>query len=168
MRQPNAPIEFLAGTKGGHKNYETILELDTGGVAFNLACLLIGLDAQKATVPRAHFDPLPVEGDRVRVFISWETADSARRIPAEQAIKYANASNVVHEWVYTGSRFSPDGSRYLAEYVGTLIGFVHDISSVIQHRQGLGLGDYGALTFNAGVMPPPGTDVILSVERVAE
>ena len=46
---------------------------------------------------------------------------------------------------------------------GTLVGFVHDPAAIIEHRIGLGLGDYGAITGNPGVLPPPGTTVVLTV-----
>jgi len=37
-------LEFVANPKGGFKAYESALELDTDGINFNLALILIGLD----------------------------------------------------------------------------------------------------------------------------
>jgi len=38
------PLEYLATTKGGWKQYEALLELDATGSEFNLACILVGLE----------------------------------------------------------------------------------------------------------------------------
>lgn len=161
---PNAPMEFLAGTKGGLKNYEAAIELDTGAIAFNVACLLIGLDARGTAAPRTHFDSTVLEGESLDVFIRWEQDGKRMSIRAEEAMSHQDASDTPHEWVYTGSRMDYDG-LYVAEKVGTLIGFVHDPDSIIQHRKGLGLGRYGSVVMNLKVLPPPGTPVTIVVER---
>lgn len=142
----DAPIEFLAVVKGGMKGYEAVLELDTTAVAFNTACILLGLDVANATLPKYHFDPDPVKGDVVNLEIRWE--DNGKRVVRPLAdLILADGAPVTSDWVYVGSAFDPDG-RYLAEMFGTLIGVVHDPDSIIQHRTGLGLGDYGAVTVN--------------------
>ena len=68
-------------------------------------------------------------------------------------------------WVYIGS-FSSEGGEFMADLTGTLIGFVHDPDSVIDHRNGAGIGAYGLLTGNEKVMPPEGTAVTLTVSVV--
>ena len=45
------PLEFVAATKGGSKAYESLLELGANAFEFNLACILIGLDAEKGDAP---------------------------------------------------------------------------------------------------------------------
>jgi hypothetical protein len=54
----------------------------------------------------------------------------------------------------------------MADVTGTLIGFVHDPDSVIDHRNGAGIGAYGLLTGNEKMMPPEGTAVTLTVSVV--
>jgi hypothetical protein len=163
------PIEFVAVARGGMKNYETVLELDTDAFAFNLACILIGLDHRNATLPRHHFDPEPTEGDPVDVRIHWHRDGETREIAATDLFLMEDGAAPVdsHEWVYTGSAFLPDGG-YLADITGTLIGFVHDPESIIQHRLGIGLGAYGSVTVDTARAPPPGTAVELTVRRVRE
>lgn len=158
---PDGPIEFIAVTKGGMKAYEAIFELDTTAVEFNLACILIGLDAEGATLPERHFDPVPVKGERVSVFVEWRQQGESSRVPVEQSITGHDPQE--HEWVYTGSFFGHAG-HYMAEVSGALVGFVHDQDSIIQHRTGLGLGNYGAITYNSELLPVPGTAVTLVVE----
>lgn len=165
QEMPNAPMEFLAGTKGGLKNYEAALELDTSAIAFNVACLLIGLDAGRGALPRMHFDSAVLEGESLNVFIQWEKDGKRMSIRGEEAMSHQDPSGTPHDWVYTGSRMDYDG-LYVAEKVGTLIGFVHDPDSIIQHRKGLGLGRYGSVVMNTKVLPPPGTSITILVERL--
>jgi hypothetical protein len=166
LQQPNSPIEFIAVSKGGLKRYEAIFEMDTSAVDFNLACILIGLDASHATHPKYHFDPQTLKGDAVEIFVSWEEEGKTRRVPVTDVLRVPGGTRVSDEWIYTGSFFAPDG-RYTAEVVGTLVGFVHDPTSIIQHRSGLGLGNYGVVTANPDVLPRTGTAVLLHVSRPA-
>jgi len=137
-------LEFLANTKGGFKAYESALELDTNAVNFNVACLLIGLDTARAVVSRFQFDPLLPQGDPVELFIEWDNAGTRRRIRAEHLIynKVTKSTLTEGPWVYTGSAFLPQGNRYMAETDGTVIGFMHTPSPIIENPRPL-VGEYG-------------------------
>lgn len=167
LQRPDSPIEFIAVSKGGFKRYEAIFEMDTSAVDFNLACILISLDASHAVRPEQHFDPHPLKGDAVEIFVSWEEKGKTRRVPVTNVLRVAGSAHATDDWIYTGSFFGPDG-QYLAEAVGTLVGFVHDPESIIQHRSGLGLGNYGTVTYNPDVLPRPGTPVLLDISRSAK
>ena len=167
LQRPDSPIEFIAVSKGGQKRYEAIFEMETSAVDFNLACILIGLDASHAIHPKQHFDPQPLKGDAVEIFVSWEGDGKKSHVPITNILRIADSSHVTNEWVYTGSYFSQDG-RYMADVAGTLVGFVHDPESIIQHRTGLGLGNYGAVTYNPDVLPQPGTPVLLDVSHLTK
>lgn len=167
LQRPNSPIEFIAVSKGGYKRYESIFELESSAVDFNLACILIGLDVSKAEQPKRHFDPQPLEGDGVELFISWEAAGKNHRVPIGDVVRMMEPNRAPDEWVYTGSFFAPDG-KYMAEVSGSLIGFVHDPESIIQHRRGLGLGRYGSVISNPEVLPPPNTTIRLDVVRMGK
>ena len=101
------------------------------------------------------------------IFVSWEEEGKTRRVPVTDVLRVPDGAHVSDEWVYTGSFFAPDG-RYTAEVVGTLVGFVHDPTSIIQHRSGLGLGHYGAVSLNTEVLPRPGTPVLLQISHAAK
>jgi len=159
-----APIEFLAISRGGPKDYESLVELDVSAIEFNLACILIGLDRDKAVQPQRHFDPIEVTGDVVNVRVSWQGEDGEREMEIERLLKDTTDA-ADHVWVYTGSSFLQDG-RYLAEIMGTLIGVVHDPGSIIQHQRGLGLGNYGAVTMDPDTAPPGGTQVLVTIVSV--
>lgn len=159
------PLEFLASRPNGLKDYETMLELDANALEFNVACLLLGLDPARATPPKFHFDPEPVSGDRVELLVSWEQDGVTRTEPAHRLLSVGGKAVEASDWAYTGSGFFSDG-RYMAELDGTLIGFAHDPASIIEHADGLGLGDYGAVAAMPGVAPPDGTPIRLRVQRL--
>ena len=159
------PLEYLASTKGGVKAYETLLELDANAVEFNTACILLGLEADRAVRSGHHFDERVVEGDAVGVMVGWKDENGEeKRLPAEQLLKRGESPVTKGDWVYTGSFFDDD-NRYYAEMNGTLIGFVHDPSSIIEHAKGLGLGEYGLIGGNPTTAPPLGTRIVLTVSR---
>ena len=56
----------------------------------------------------------------------------------------------------------------MASMPGSLLGFVHNPERIIQHREGLCLGEYGAITFDPDVMPRNLTKLTVSVSRNAE
>ena len=163
----NMPLEFLVIAKGGVKAYESLLEMDANALEFNLACILVGLSARNAVPPRRRFDPAPVEGDRVALWVSWEENGRAFRKKISELIQMAGQIPVSDEWAYTGSFFFRD-NQYAAQALGLLVGFVHHPASIIQHRSGLGLGNYGAVTYRRSAGPPPGSSFLLTVERLAQ
>lgn len=159
------PLEYLAVARRGVKAYESLLELDTGGTEFNAACILIGLAPPAGGLPRFQFDRNPIEGQRVGLKVGWEGESGPVEVDAGRLVTVGGREAGEQPWVYIGSRFGP-GNRYLAQDSGTLIGFVHDPISVIEHRDGLGIGAYGALAGNAQLAPAPGTRVWLSVTNL--
>lgn len=157
-------IEFLATTKHGYKSYESILTLDVNAFEFNLACILIGLDSKHAVLPEYHFDPRPVKGDPVSIKVGWELKGRMLEYDAVELLKQGDgraAGPAV--WSYTGSMFD-DSERYLAQMDGVLIGLVHDPASVIEHRDGLGLGRLGAVTVNPDTAPRSGQVVSVTIQ----
>ena len=160
-------LEFIANTRNGLKAYETAITLDTDAITFNTALILIGLDRTKArNVPTVHFDPATPEGDRVEVFVECPARECAR-MPAERLMYDRESKQTVAEgtWVYTGSSFLPDG-RYLAQIDGTLIGFVHNPSTIIEYAAGAGLNRWGSIVLNPTLGLAPGTAVTMTVKAV--
>jgi hypothetical protein len=158
------PLEFLAIAKGGYKAYESLFELDAGAVEFNLACILVGLDPARGRAAKHHFDPAPAVGDEVAITVSWESSSGRRSVDAADLVRMGEKTLPRGEWVYTGSVFTPDG-HFLAALDGTVIGFVHDPSSIIEHRSGFGLGAFGAVMPNADLLPAVGSQVVVRIGR---
>ena len=161
-------LEFLANTKGGWKAYESALELDTNAVNFNVACLLIGLDPADAKVARRQFDPEPPKGNPLEIFVEWDEAGTGthRRIRAEELIYNRVTKQTLSEgpWVYTGSVFG-QGNTYLAETEGTLVGFMHTPSPIIESPR-LEVGQWGDSRLNPDLGLKPGTQVKLIVRAL--
>lgn len=158
------PLEFLVVGPPAARAYESLLQTEVLPVAFNLACILIGLEAPPGAAPDVHFDPDVLEGPAVRLEVSWQAGGKVIRRPAAELLREARRPAVTSDWVYVGSSFTPDG-RFLAAMDGTLVGFVHAPESIIEHRSGLGIGRYGSLAGNVTVAPPVGTPVTLHVTR---
>jgi len=158
------PLEFIVTARQGLKSYESLIELDADAYQFNIACILIGLVRHPDEQPRRHFDPRPVNGDPVEVTVAWTRDGVARTEPAARLIRVGKTDKPADDWVYTGSLLLSNG-HYMAHLAGVLVGFVHDMESIIQHRPGLGLGAYGAVTVDPAVAPPPGTRVVVTVRK---
>jgi hypothetical protein len=159
-----APLEFLAVTKGGFKAYESLLELDSDAYEFNLACILIGLDAKNVKGAEMHFDPKPIHGDEIEISVSWNEKGKKKSISAAQLLTVEKKQINNDTWIYTGSAFSPN-NVFMAAHDGTLIGFVHDPASIIEHKIGLGIGDYGAVAASK-VTPKVGTKIEIEIKNV--
>jgi len=161
----NAPLEYLAGSPKGRKNYEALLELDATSIEFNLACILVGLEASPNQVPYHQFSKLRLVGPRVAIRIEWQEGGKARTMSAAEAVlnPEAGVKPDAVEWVYTGRSFVP--LEQGAPDPGTLVGFVHDPHTIIEAMDPIGIGAYGSVRGNAG-LPPPGTSIELVVDVV--
>lgn len=163
-----APVlEFLANTKGGYKNYESAIEADCSAIDFNLGLLLIGLDRDRAAArPRFHFDPIPPDGDSVEIWVSWKAGTETKRSRADDLLYDISTKKSVSpgRWVYTGSRFMPKSTAFLADVDGVLIGFVHTPAPLIERVDQVPA--YGNIALNPTLGLSPGTAVTLTVKAL--
>jgi hypothetical protein len=162
------PLEYFATAPGGMKAYETLLELATRGTDFNLACILVGLDTAYSRHNEYQFDRRPAEGQLVELTISWSVDGEPRSATATELLltdaQREAQAKAGDEWVYTGSLMDPKDTGFYAERTGTLIGFVHDPLTIIEHRTGLGIGAYGFIAGNPALLPPIDTPIELTVK----
>jgi hypothetical protein len=169
------PLEYIAVSRGGMKAYESLLELDARGTEFNLACILLGLEAPPPA-PGAQFERKPPTGPAVQLSVRWQAGGTTLTKSVQEVLNLgarprssapppaaAAAAPPNDEWVYTGSYTRSDDGRYIADATGTLVGFVHDPASIIEHRTGLGIGAYGSVQGNPEVLPAVGSAVELIV-----
>ena len=61
----------------------------------------------------------------------------------------------------------PNG-KYLAHLAGTVVGVVHKGESIIEHRLGMGAGDYGGIQVNTALVPAVGSRVKMTVTRLSD
>lgn len=170
MHVMGQPLEYLATTPGGMKEYETLLEADATGSEFNLACILLGLERDPRQGPFYQFSEAPLVGPKVLVSVAWQDGGKRREISAAEALldPKGDVRPESVEWVYTGSLSMPPDGQFAADVTGTLIGFVHDANSIIESVLGLGIGAYGSVSGNAALLPPVGTPVELIVQLPRE
>ena len=164
--EENKAIEFVATMRQGYKAYESVLMLDANAFEFNLACILIGLDAKNSIAAKFHFDPEPVEGDKVSIRVGWQGKSHWIEQDVVNLLKVAEkkpASPSV--WSYTGSMFL-EGDRYLAQMDGVLIGLIHDPASIIEHREGIAIGNWGDIAIDSKMAPSSGQDIILKIQSL--
>ena len=160
-------LEYLAVSAGGVKEYESLLALDSMPREFQLACILTGLDDESALKPRHQFDERRVDGPKVAIDLGWEIDGEVRSYPAAATLASRQTPTIDDGWVYIGSVVDGNGV-FVADKVGTLIGFVHDPFAIIEHDVGIGLGDYGAITGNPIVLPPEGSQVTVTVSVIED
>ncbi|MBS0366361.1 MAG: hypothetical protein JSR67_11140 [Proteobacteria bacterium] len=156
-----APLEYLAVTKGGLKAYETLLEADASGTELNLALILLGFNAELSSHLAFQFDRNLPGGQTATIRIRWGNNE----ISADEALLSDEQRKTIAPavWVYLGSFINPPDGRFAADSGGTLIGFVHDPGCLIDHRLGLGIGAYGSVRGNSARLPPVGTPVEIVV-----
>jgi len=159
------PLEYLATSPGGRKAYEALLELDASGSEFNLACILIGLERDPKLASSKPPVATNVVGQRVAMSVAWSLDGQRRQVTAAEALFNANARTTIEsiEWVYIGSFTSIDGSRFAADFTGTLISFIKDPTGLIEAVSGVGIGPYGSMR-GSTALPPEGSAVELIVE----
>jgi len=160
------PLEYIAVAVGGVKGYESLLELDATGLEFNLACILLGLSNDDVVLPRYQFDRELAVGPPVAMKVGWGSGADRKEYEVAELLWSDGKSGLSGDWVYTGSyNDAGDPSPYMAHLLGTLIGFVHDPASVIEHRVGIGIGAYGSIGGNLDLLPEVGSELTLTVEN---
>ncbi len=164
----NDALEYLAISTNGSKEYESLLELATSPREFNLACILIGFDEKHSVKPRYQFDERKPTGQGVKIELTWEVDGEVKEISGSNAMLAGETTFDDDGWIYIGSTTSEDGQQFMAEIGGTLIGFVHDPYSVIDHVNGGGIGAYGLITGNNPELPPEGSAITLRISLVAK
>ena len=158
------PLEYLAMAPSGMKGYETMLELDTTGSEFNLACILVGLERDPKLGPVSRSVRAPLAGPRVAISIAWSEGGKRRQVSAAEAVLNPEAGVKAEsvEWVYTGAPAS-DGNGFAPDLTGTLIGFVHDSNCIIDSVVAIGVGAYGSVR-GSTLAPPVGSAIELIVD----
>jgi hypothetical protein len=161
-------LEFIAVTKGGFKAYESVLELDTNAINFNLGLILMGLDHRRAVMPRHPGEKVLPKGDPVEIWVEWTDGSEKRRVRAEELVYNVKTKSTLTEgpWVYTGSVFVEHNNAYLADIEGSLIGFIHSMAPIIESPRPFTPGDYTANQMNPNLKLKPGTEILLTVRAL--
>ena len=160
-------LEFVANTLGGAKAYESAMTLNTNAITFNTALILLGLDPSRGKPSPRQFDPTPPAGDPVELTVTWDEAGRQRSANVEELLFDQRTKKTLPagHWVYTGSTFL-DGTRFLAELDGVLIGLMHGPQAIIDNPRESGVGGYSFVVLNPGLGLKPGAPVTLVVRSL--
>jgi hypothetical protein len=164
------PLEYLATAPGGMKAYEALFEVDAIGTEFNLACILIGLEADPQQVPWQQFRDTPrLRGRPLSISVAWTDGSKRREASAAEALLNADAGVAPGsvQWVYVGAPASEFHRRFVPDDTGTLIGFIHDANCIIESVATIGVGAYGSVRGNDKLLPPNGSAIELIVAAPA-
>lgn len=166
--QRDVPLEYLAGSPKGLKGYETLFELDATGSELNLACIILGLEADPKAVRGEFARGSAMPGPRVAIHVAWSAAGARQTLSAAAALLGSDAAAGVSavEWVYTGSPASQwTGGGFAADKTGSLISLIHDPRALIVAATPIGVGAYGSIRGNPA-LPPVGSPIELIVEAM--
>jgi hypothetical protein len=145
---------------------ESLLELDASATEFNLACILIGLTTDGVRLPRYQFDEEDVVGPTVVITVQWERDGESFDVPIAKLLYLSGKPVVSDRWRYTGSYHDAGPARqYMAELSGSLISFVHDPDSIIDHQFGVRIGAYGSTSGNIELLPELGMPLTVTVRH---
>ena len=149
-------IELLACTKIG-KVHESALVMDAQPVHLQTALILLGLEHEGGL--RYLGDPLTPKGDRVRIWVEWDSDGQIKRYRAEDMVfNRVTQSSMRHtDWVFSGSRVNKNGI-FMAQAVGTLITTFHDPDAIIDNPLPEGADDTVYIVNNQ-IAPPKGTAI---------
>ncbi len=148
-------IELLACTKVG-KVHESLLVLDVEPIHLQTALILLGLEFVGGV--RYQGDPITPKGDRVQIWIEWNSGGKLIRHRAEDLIyNRIKQSSMEHTgWVFTGSRMN--NGIFMAQGSGTLITTYRDPDAIIDNPLPEG-NDDTAYIVNNKIAPPKGTEI---------
>jgi len=149
-------IELLACTKTG-KVHESVLVMDVQPIHLQTALILLGLEYGGGLQYQG--DPRTPKGDRVRIWVEWESDGKTIRHRAEDLVYNRVKQNPMEhtDWVFSGSRINKNGV-FMAQAVGTLITTFHEPDTIIDNPLPEG-GDDTVYVVNSQVVPPKGTSV---------
>jgi len=54
----------------------------------------------------------------------------------------------------------------MAQIDGVLIGLIHDPASIIEHREGIGIGNWGNIAIDPERAPAGGQEIVLQIQGV--
>ena len=124
-------LEYLVVADYG-KTHESLLRTQAEPYHIHLACLLLGAKgAGTNAFPQAN--PSAIAGEKVKIELSWTSADQQVRLPAEDMVLNHKARSSMKRgpWVYNGSRVV-DGT-YLPQASGSIISLILDEASLINN-----------------------------------
>lgn len=124
-------IEYVVVNAAG-KTHESLLRTAVQPLHVQLAFLLLG--AKGIGTNQLSVDPsADLPGEKVRLELSWVSADKTNRAPAEEFVQDRKSASPASRgaWVYTGSRLREDG--FAAQLDGSIVSLITDPDALINN-----------------------------------
>ncbi|MBD3181995.1 hypothetical protein GF312_06875 [Candidatus Poribacteria bacterium] len=156
-------IELLACSSIG-KVHESAIVLDVDPIHLQTALILMGLEYEGGL--RYQGDPQTPKGDRVYIWVEWNSEGQVKRHRAEDLVfNREKQSTMPHVgWVFSGSRINDNGV-FMAQAIGTIITTFHDPDAIIDNPLPEGADDTVYIV-NTKLAPPKGTDITMIITPV--
>ena len=164
-------LEYFAVSTQG-KLHESVLELFAEPSHIHLGLILIGLQPSVTKDDPELGQQVIRNGDRVRLFVSWEDAKTKKKRtgPGESWMynrKTRKAANA-RDWIFQGSGFW--NGRYGADIDRSVIALVPDGSAVLSSTDDEGNpyhGDSLGFEVHKKIVPPVGTPLTLMLKAIS-
>jgi hypothetical protein len=144
------------------KVHESVLKTDADPLQIHLASLLLGTTS--APIQRFRADlPQELQGPRINIWAGWLGKSGEIRVPLENLVSntVTQARMTPGAWAYNGSRVV-DGT-FLAHRDGSIVSVITDPDSLVNNPRP-GRENDEIWRSNAGLVPPVGTPVEVTIE----
>ncbi|MBI5558639.1 MAG: hypothetical protein HY885_13485 [Deltaproteobacteria bacterium] len=153
-------LEYILVENAG-KVHESLLRTRISPYTLQIALLLLGVEGSLHPLAEQGENRTP-EGDRVKIWVSWQDKGKEKKVPVEQWIAKDGKAAGALPWVFTGS-VVVDGV-FLAQADKSMVALFHDPSALIDHQLAEGASDEIWQVDSASV-PPAGTAVTVIIEK---
>ena len=154
-------LEYVIVGNSG-KVHESLLRTAISPYALQISLLLLGVEGSMNPLAGQGQARMP-EGDRVRIWVSWQDKGKEKKVPVEQWIAKGDKPAGAIPWVFTGSVVM-DGV-FLAQAEKSLVALFHDPVALIDHQLAEGASD-DIWHVDSASVPPAGTAVMVIIEKM--
>jgi hypothetical protein len=145
------------------KVHESLLRTTISPYALQISLLLLGVEGTMNPLGEQGEARTP-QGDRVRIWVSWQDKGKEKKVPVEQWIAKGDKPAGAIPWVFTGS-IVMDGV-FLAQAEKSIVALFHDPIALIDHQLAEGASDE-IWQVDSAAVPPAGTAVTVIIEKIS-
>lgn len=130
INMTEAIVEYVVVTAEG-KVHESLLRTEATPRDIHVAMLLLDAKGSTNVVPE---DPVkPIEGDAVRIEVSWKEKNGEKRVRAEDLIVNTQSKTNLTKgvWIYNGSLV--ENGAFMAEREGSIVSLITDPFALVNN-----------------------------------
>lgn len=155
-------LEYVIVGNSG-KVHESLLRTAISPYALQISLLLLGVEGSLNPLV-AQGEARTPQGDRVRIWVSWQDKGKEKKVPVEQWIVKGDKPTGAMPWVFTGSIVM--NGVFMAQADKSIVALFHDPIALIDHQLTEGASDEVWQVDSASV-PPAGTAVTVIIEKIS-